>query len=81
MRLLPRRRGTWGQSGLWRRLVDICSNSTSQGFLLWLPQQLRGCTGPGRDVGSVLFRPALERSASALPSRFFPSPSRRRPEP
>ena len=39
MRLLPRRRGTWGQSGLWRRLVDICSNSTSQGFLLSLAQQ------------------------------------------
>ena len=45
---LPPQSCTWGQKVLWRRLVDICSNSTSQGFLLWLAQQHLGCTGPGQ---------------------------------
>lgn len=55
---------TWGGEVLWRRLVDICSNSKSQGFLLALAQQAPGAAwglGPGPGArGWVGSLPPLE---------------------
>ena len=61
---------TWGGEVLWRRLVDICSNSKSQGFLLALAQQAPGAAwglGPGPGAGWVLSLPLRE-----LPRRTCP---------
>lgn len=77
---------TWGGEVLWRRLVDICSNSKSQGFLLALAQQAPGaawglgpgpwalCPGPGARgwVGSL---PPLEGTPKKNLSKGAPSRS------
>lgn len=70
---------TWGGEVLWRRLVDICSNSKSQGFLLALAQQAPGAAwglGPGPGArGWVGSLPPLEGTPKKNLSKGAPSRS------
>ena len=61
---------TWGGEVLWRRLVDICSNSKSQGFLLALAQQ-----APAASRGWVGSLPPLEGTPKKNLSKGAPSRS------